>query len=311
MTKLRCKQEFLETVMVENESLKKALQSVQGEPVAEVSDLKRELGRAVKGRAEIEGIREVMDRTWDDDDEIEKLTEELRAVKRGRSRLREKSTQSQDVAEANGCEDDGQDENLRAQIEKLSEELRAARKDKDRPQHELTQPKDANETTTERLDGVRQQLSELQDTLSAVTKERDQWKASCDELQTEHQLMQSALAGYEGDFKKEREEKVKALDNRKKLETRLKEVTEKHDRIQKDYSSLRQRLQTTYSQAKARWNPPAPPTYKSVTDADGLQVSSAASPGRSPSRVNELQCPDCKKMFPCHLLEDHMRSCAE
>ena len=154
-----------------------------------------------------------MDRTWDEADEIEKLTEELRAVKRERSRLREKWTQPQDVAKANGCEDDGLEENLGAEIEKLSEELRAARKDKDRPQHQLTQPKDAAETTTERLDGVRQQLSELQDTLSAVTEERDQWKASCDELQTEHQLMQSALAGYEGDFKKEREEKVKALDN--------------------------------------------------------------------------------------------------
>lgn len=181
-TKLKSKQEFLETLVVENESLKEALQSVQGEPVVKVCDLKRELGRVVKSQAEIGGVREIMDRTWDEDGDIEKLTEELRAVKQERNYLRGKSTKPKDVADANGNKKGGQMENLRAEIGKPSENLRAAERDKDHPQDELTQSKDADETTIERLDGVCHQLRELEDALSAVTKERDQWKASCDKL---------------------------------------------------------------------------------------------------------------------------------
>lgn len=170
-------------------------------------------------------------------------------------------------------------------VKRLIEELQSGKGDKECMQGELAVSKEVAQTDHALVENLHRQVKELQDAHELVTKERD-------ELQAERQLMQSALVGYEGDFKIEREEKLKALDRRRKLEAQLKEATGRYERLHKEYACHRQNVPERYPSGRTNRIHDVP-VAPSVT------------------RGNELQCPDCNKTFPCRLLEEHMRSCGE
>ena len=150
-------------------------------------------------------------------------------------------------------------------------------------------------------EGVPQQLNELQEALEAMKKERD-------DLQTESELMKGQISSYEDEFKMERREKEKAMDDRRKLETERNRCIEMHNRLQQDYVNLKQKVKEEFGRPRKGYMPLSEPCCGPRPDAG--QVRPLPVPGRA-ARVGELGCPGCKKMFPHYLLEDHMRSCCQ
>lgn len=60
------------------------------------------------------------------------------------------------------------------------------------------------------------------------------------------------LAGYENDFKIEREEKVKALSDHEKLTRERDHIIHNYEQLKKEHISLRQNIGRMYSQAQAQ-----------------------------------------------------------
>lgn len=77
-----------------------------------------------------------------------------------------------------------------------------------------TRDKDEDEDEAEKLDKLTAELQDTEQDRDRLGNEVQHLKARLEELQSERQLMQSALKGYESDFKAEREDKYRALSDR-------------------------------------------------------------------------------------------------
>lgn len=91
---LNIKQVFCETIVTENETLKKKLETLQDENIVTMREMKKTIGDAAQKQSD---LREMLDRAWDEEakktqeleGEIEKLVAELRDAKQDRDRLRD------------------------------------------------------------------------------------------------------------------------------------------------------------------------------------------------------------------------------
>ena len=149
----------------------------------------------------------------------------------------------------------------------------------------------------------REKVAKLQRDILQTTRQRDDFQAKLKEVQDELQLAQMALKSYEDDFKKERQEKLKAAADLEAMKKENHRLAGECERFQKNYLDLTHRIHQGYSsattgvgafrpRAECRKSVQAPPSRPRV------QAS------------NELQCPTCQRMFPSHLLDDHMRACS-
>ena len=149
----------------------------------------------------------------------------------------------------------------------------------------------------------REKVAKLQRDILQTTRQRDDFQAKLKEVQDELQLAQMALKSYEDDFKKERQEKLKAAGDLEAMKKENHRLAGECERFQKNYLDLTHRIHQGYSsattgvgafrpRAECRKSVQAPPSRPRV------QAS------------NELQCPTCQRMFPSHLLDDHMRACS-
>ena len=149
----------------------------------------------------------------------------------------------------------------------------------------------------------REKVAKLQRDILQTTRQRDDFQGKLKEVQDELQLAQMALKSYEDDFKKERQEKLRAAGDLEAMKKENHRLAGECERFQKNYLDLTHRIHQGYlsvttgvgafrPRAECRKSVQAPPSRPRV------QAS------------NELQCPTCQRMFPSHLLDDHMRACS-
>ena len=149
----------------------------------------------------------------------------------------------------------------------------------------------------------REKVAKLQRDILQTTRQRDEFQAKLQEVQDELQLAQMALKSYEDDFKKERQEKLKAAGDLEATKKANRRLAGECERFQKNYLDLTHRIHQGHSstttgagafrpRAECRQSVQAPPSKPRVPAS------------------NELQCPNCQRMFPSHLLDEHMRACS-
>ena len=149
----------------------------------------------------------------------------------------------------------------------------------------------------------RGKVAKLQRDILQTTRQRDDFQAKLKEVQDELQLAQMALKSYEDDFKKERQEKLKAAGDLEAMKKENHRLAGECERFQKNYLDLTHRIHQGYSSATTGVGAFRPRTE--------CRKSVQAPPSRPRVQAsNELQCPTCQRMFPSHLLDDHMRACS-
>ena len=304
---LRVNEVLVENLTARNEAVMKILQAPGGEKVVKVGDSRNKVENSVEER---EVFGDLLAEAWDDDRQDEEIEKEIKETEAEMKRISgrgwdarqdehgemfRKKVEAKAGAMVNHDDDDGNDQALEAKIDKLVEELEREKQERERLQEEL------KKSAPPPPEDVPQQLNELQEALGAMKKERD-------ELQTESELMKGQISSYEDEFKMERREKEKAMNDRRKLEAERDKCIEIHNRLQRDYANLKQKVMDEYGKPRKGYMPLSEPCCGPRPDAG--QVRALPVPGH-PMRVGELECPGCKKMFPHYLLEDHMRSCCQ
>ncbi|CAH3178613.1 unnamed protein product, partial [Porites lobata] len=333
---LEAKQVFCELIVTENESMKEKLLSDKGEKVVKVGRLKEAIGSVAEAHPD---VRDILNGVWDDasdagqdesdarhedaretveDGEVAEGTTKLEDAKRETNRLGKELENKQSVLE-------GETEMLRNKLTDMEEEQDLLRGELEKAKTESEENAKLVESlrkklsllqgdifqTTRQRDDFQAQLKEVQDELQQThlrdilqtTRQRDDFQAKLKEVQDELQLAQMALKSYEDDFKKERQEKLKAAGDLEAMKKENHRLAGECERFQKNYLDLTHRIHQGYSsattgvgafrpRAECRKSVQAPPSRPRV------QAS------------NELQCPTCQRMFPSHLLDDHMRACS-
>ena len=290
--KLRVKDVLLQTLMERYEAAMKALQEGQGEKVVKVGDLKEQLGSAMKTGRE---LGDLFDRVWDGDGQEKEIARDIKETEANIKAHLVAHTRNdgKDGHVEMGLNHDENEKALQTTIDKLNEELEKEKRERGRLQDELTK-------SAQPAQGGLQQLNELQEALAVIQKERD-------ELLTESEVMKTQISGYEDEFKMERQEKEKAMRERKKLEADKAQLVDFNYRLRKDYDLLKQRVPTNpFSPPPTGYRPPAEPCCRGGPDASQVRASPVARPR---TRGNLLECPGCRKSFPHDELDHHMRAC--
>lgn len=224
---LNAKQVFCETIVTENETLKNELQTLKDEKITRVQDLKRGLGDLTRMHPE---VKQIMSQVYDNQD--------------------------------NNSEHHEEQERLRQQIQELQNNLAAKTHECDNKQKQIgelqIEQEQLQNALQEERERLHEQLRELQDNLAALNRECDSKQQRIDELQMEQELMQNALAGYENDFKMERQEKNKALSDQQKITRERDHVVHSYEQLKKEHIGLRQNIERMYSQAQAQQQAQAP-----------------------------------------------------
>ena len=292
---LNAKQVYCEAIDTENEALKRKLHSIEGKKIADVRQFKEAIGNVAKVNPE---IREILNRVWDGDarDEGEDEDDARENLEEG----------EEDAADRHA--------ELEEEWERLTNELREMREGRDHLREELEKTKAASEEFAAQADDLRRKLAHSQEGIRQTTEERNDLQAKLEELQNEHKVMQMALESYENDFKKEREEKNKTARNLETVIGERNRVVGMCEQYRRDYMDLRERVQRMHSSPSGPG--PSRPREESGERVDGpprrASTPRRAAPPRSAvPKTNELQCPECKEMFPCDWLEGHMRNCPE
>ncbi|XP_029206570.2 myosin heavy chain, clone 203-like [Acropora millepora] len=313
---LNAKQVFCETIVTENEAMKNELQSLKDDRILKVRDVKKELGDLMKTTE----MREIMQQVYENQEgepeesasseEVCKLKEEMQIV------LEELRTTKQEK------------EHL---LDKLNETLEELENSKGLIEIHQAQ----HQSREEELDRLQQQLQELEHNHRRLRRDSDEKGKELMDLQTEMELMRNTLGTYENDFKMERDEKINALREKDR-------AIQTFEQLRKEHFSLRQNIERMCSQAHAQQQ--AQSTYKRQPSGrpcgaqmqqplqfafppkglspevcvDGPVDDHADSPAMgapvpTPRRYrgqgSQLQCPNCNKLFPHDLLENHMRDC--
>ena len=303
---LRVKDVLVENLMERNEAAMKILKQPTGEKAVKVGDSRNEVESSAEER---EVFGDLVTEASDDDrrdEEIERKMKEAEAeaerewiLCQGRDAIvneRGAMVRKKMEVKAGAMVDHDEDEidqALEAKIDKLTEELEKEKRERERLQEELKR------SAPSPPEDVPQQLNELQEALGAMKKERD-------ELQTESELMKGQIASYEDDFKMERREKEKALNDRRKLEAERDRCIEIHNRLKMDYTNFKQKVRDEFGQPRRGYMPLSEPCCGPKPDAAQARP---LQPAVRTMPVGELSCPGCKKTFPHNILDDHMRSC--
>ena len=149
----------------------------------------------------------------------------------------------------------------------------------------------------------REKVAKLQRDILQTTRQRDDFQAKLKEVQDELQLAQMALKSYEDDFKKERQEKLKAAGDLEAMKKENHRLAGECERFQKNYLDLTHRIHQGYSSATTGVG-----AFRPRAECRKSVQAPLSRPRVQAS--NELQCPTCQRMFPSHLLDDHMRACS-
>ncbi|XP_022804059.1 uncharacterized protein LOC111341357 isoform X2 [Stylophora pistillata] len=189
-----------------------------------------------------------------------------------------------------------------------------------------------------------QQLHALSDELTATKRDCAEKEIQLKDNEMEQELMRNALEGYENDFKMERQEKVKALSDREQASRESDQIKQRFEQLRQEHIGLRQNIEQMYANAQRQaqgqnrlpnsgrscaaqvqepWQKPNPMRPRALgmeVQADGTGPDVTDSPTsprkdaippmrRFTSQGSQLQCPNCRKLFPHDLLENHMRDC--
>ena len=149
----------------------------------------------------------------------------------------------------------------------------------------------------------REKVAKLQRDILQTTRQCDDFQAKLKEVQDELQLAQMALKSYEDDFKKERQEKLKAAGDLEAMKKENHRLVGECERFQKNYLDLTHRIHQGYSSATTGVG-----AFRPRAECRKSVQAPLSRPRVQAS--NELQCPTCQRMFPSHLLDDHMRACS-
>lgn len=324
---LNAKQVFCETVVTENESLKNELQSLRDDTVTRVRDLKRGLGQ----QSTHPDVRRILNQVYDNPDgdpeacasnseELTMLTEEVSKLNRENRELEAKASER---------------EHLIVELNRTKEEL-ATSKDLHTAQLKSFEEEQAR---------VLQQIHVLSEELTAVKRDCAEKEIQLKDNEMEQELMRNALEGYENDFKMERQEKVKALSDHEQASRERDQIKQRFEQLRQEHIGLRQNIEQMYANAQRQqaqgqnrlpssgrscaaqvqepWQKPNPMRPRALgmevqADGPGPDVTdSPTSPRkdamppmrRFTSQGSHLQCPNCRKLFPHDLLENHMRDC--
>lgn len=319
---LNAKQVFCETVVTENDSLKNELQSLRDDRVTRVRDLKRGLGQ-LSTQPDVRRILNQVYDTPDGDPEEYASSEELTTLKEEVSKLTRE-------LEAKAAER----EEFIVELNRMKEEQTQSN------DLHTAQLKSFEEGQAQML----RQLHALSDELTEVKRDRAEKDIQLKDNEMEQELMRNALEGYENDFKMERQEKVKALSDREQVSRERDQFKQRFEQLKQEHIGLRQNIERMYSEAQrqhaqgqnrlptpsrtcaAQVQEPWQQVHQSPMRARafGMEVK-ADGPGpdvtdcptsppkdamrRFTSQGSQLQCPNCRKLFPHDLLENHMRDC--
>ncbi|PFX17089.1 hypothetical protein AWC38_SpisGene18611 [Stylophora pistillata] len=314
---LNAKQVFCETVVTENESLKNELQSLRDDTVTRVRDLKRGLGQ----QSTHPDVRRILNQaSASNSEELTMLTEEVSKLNRENRELEAKASEREHlIVELNRSKEEGA----------TSKDLHTA------------QLKSYEEEQARFL----QQLHALSDELTATKRDCAEKEIQLKDNEMEQELMRNALEGYENDFKMERQEKVKALSDREQASRESDQIKQRFEQLRQEHIGLRQNIEQMYANAQRQqaqgqnrlpnsgrscaaqvqepWQKPNPMRPRALgmeVQADGTGPDVTDSPTsprkdaippmrRFTSQGSQLQCPNCRKLFPHDLLENHMRDC--
>lgn len=321
---LNAKQVFCETVVTENESLKNELQSLRDDTVTRVRDLKRGLGQ----QSTNSDVRRILNQAYDNPDGE---PEECASNSEEFAMLKEKVSKLSGELEAKASET----EHLVVELNRIKEELTTSE------DIHTAQLKSFEEEKAR----VFQQLHALSDELTAVKGNLAEREIQLKDNEMEQELMRNALEGYENDFKMERQEKVKALSDREQASRERDQIKQRFEQLRLEHFGLRQNIEQMYAnaqrqQAQGQNRPPNPSRScaaqvqepwqrpnlmrskafgrevlvdgqeQDVTDSPTSPPKDAVPPMRRfTSQGSQLQCPNCRKLFPHDLLENHMRDC--
>lgn len=321
---LNAKQVFCETVVTENESLKNELQSLRDDTVTRVRDLKRGLGQQSTHPDVCRILNQVYDNPDGDPETCASNSEELTMLTEEVSKLNRE-------LEAKASEG----EHLIVELNRTKEEL-ATLKDLHTAQLKSFDEEQAR---------VLQQLHVLSEELTAVKRDCAEKEIQLKDNEMEQELMRNALEGYENDFKMERQEKVKALSDREQASRERDQIKQRFEQLRQEHFGLRQNIEQMYTNAQRQqaqgqnrlpnsgrscaaqvqepWQKPNPMRPRALgmevqADGPGPDVTdSPTSPRKDAmppmrrfnSQGSHLQCPNCRKLFPHDLLENHMRDC--
>ena len=311
--KLDVKQVFCETIVTENETLKRTMQSSEGEKMVYVREVKSVIGKSL-------AAREVTSQVWDeegngsneesDNDDLEENSETLRGEDVEKRIEKEKGLrmesdaaglrqQVRDLQRRVEHQHDFEAEKvnaLTAETEQAKQERNALQREKEQLQEQTNQmgqiigDRDAEvKNLKEEVNGLRTSLSKAISAGEVLNESRD-----------ENKLMQETLITYERDFKRECDEKRKTMHQLQEKDARLKYEMDKHTELKGRYRELMRRVSSSLGACRAR-------VYPNETSLQDTPQP----PRRSVRPVNELQCPVCHRMFSHYLLEDHMRDCSD
>ncbi|CAH3190240.1 unnamed protein product, partial [Porites lobata] len=312
---LEAKQVFCELIVTENESMKEKLLSDKGEKVVNVGRLKEAIGSVAEAHPD---VRDILNGVWDDasdagqdesdarhegaretveDGEVADGMTKLEDAKRETNRLGKELENKQSVLEGetemlrNKLTDMEEEQDLlRGELEKAKTESEENAKLVESLRKKLSSLQGDIFQTTRQRDDFQAQLKEVQDELQQThlrdilqtTRQRDDFQAKLKEVQDELQLAQMALKSYEDDFKKERQEKLKAAGDLEAMKKENHRLAGECERFQKNYLDLTHRIHQGYSsattgvgafrpRAECRKSVQAPPSRPRVQASNELQ----------------------------------------
>ena len=315
--KLDVKQVFCETIVTENETLKRTMQSSEGEKMVYVREVKSVIGKSL-------AAREVMSQVWDeegngsneesDNDDLEENSKTLggedvekRIEKEKGLRMESDAAglhqQVRDLQRRVEHQHDLEAEKvnaLTAEIEQAKQERNALQQEKEQLQEQTNQIEQIIRDRDAEVKNLKGEVNGLRTSLSKAINAGEVLQKELDESREENKLMQEALITYERDFKRECDEKRDTMHQLQEMKARLKHEMDKHAELNGRYRELMRRVSSSLGACRAR----VCPNETSLPDTP-------QPPRRSVRPVNELQCPVCHRMFPHYLLEDHMRDCSD
>ena len=333
--KLDIKQVFCETIVTENETLKRTMQSSEGKKTVYVREVKSVIGKSL-------AAREVMSQVWDekgngsdkesdnddleekqnggvwgedgddvdDDDDDDDHSKTLRGE--DMEKLIEKEKGLRMESDAAGLRQQVRDLQRRverqhdletaltAEIEQAKQERNALQQEKEQLQEQTNQMGQIIGDRDAEVKNLKGEVNGLRTNLSKAISAGEILQKELDESRDENKLMQGALVTYENDFKRECDEKRDTMHQLQEMKARLEHEMDKHAELRGRYLELMQRVSSSLSACRAR----VYPNETSLPDTP-------QPPRRSVRSVNELQCSVCHRMFPHYLLENHMRDCSD
>ena len=335
--KLNIKQVFCETIVTENETLKRTMQSSEGEKMVYVREVKSVIGKSL-------AAREVMSQVWDekgngsdkesnnddleekqndgvcgedgddvDDDhsktlrgeDMEKRIEKEKGLRMESNAaglpagLRQQVRDLQRRVERQHDLETEKVNALTAEIEQTKQERNALQQEKEQLQEQTNQMRQIIGDRDAEVKNIKGEVNGLRTSLSKAISAGEILQTELNESRDEIKLMQEALMAYEKDFKRECDEKRDTMHKLQEMKARLKHEMDKHAELNGRYRELMQRVSSSLGACRAR-----------VCPNETFLPNTLQPPRRSVRSVNELQCPVCHQTFPHYLLEDHMRDCS-